>query len=201
MTSLNHQGLNCCEARGIRICTILNKRFANALNTCGSRMAVGTVVPKYTGSPPSTRYWLQSYKAPAVSQQHRACRKGSRKRRPLRSREWHSGRRTLAFFTTSGEAAALATWCPSLRGNNGGTCVAHSQRHKCSALWNTLFESTRIGCWVTLSAPGAGDDFISKQFSGMAADTPAAFFAYLFLFHCWTFARFLTAAAKSATQP
>jgi hypothetical protein len=47
--------------------------------------------------------------------------------------------------------------------------------------------------------PGAGDDFISKQFSGMAADTPAAFFAYLFLFHCWTFARFLTAAAKSAT--
>jgi hypothetical protein len=67
--------------------------------------------------------------------------------------------------------------------------VAHSQRHKCSALRNT-----------PLAAPGAGDDFISKQFSGMAADTPAAFFAYLFLFHCWTFARFLTGAAKSATQ-
>jgi hypothetical protein len=47
---------------------------------------------------------------------------------------------------------------------------------------------------------GAGDVFISKQFSGMAADTPAAVFAYLFLFHCWTFAGFLTGAAKSATQ-
>jgi hypothetical protein len=33
----------------------------------------------------------------------------------------------------------------------------------------------------------------------MAADTPAAVFAYHFLFHRWTFARFLTAAAKSAT--
>jgi hypothetical protein len=85
-----------------------------------------------------------------------------------------------------------------LRGRNGDTFVAHSQRHKCSALRNTLFESTRTGCWVTLAAPGAGDDFISKQFSGMAADTPAAFFAYLFLFHCWIFAGFLTAAAKSA---
>jgi hypothetical protein len=46
--------------------------------------------------------------------------------------------------------------------------------------------------------PGLVTISSSKQFSGMAADIPAAFFAYLFLFHCWTFARFLTAATKSA---
>ena len=153
----------------------MNKRFATALITYGLRMAGGTAMPKHTGSQPSTRCWRWPYKAPAVSQQHRACRKGARRKRPLRSRELDSERRTLAFFTRRSRRACDVSRARRCGANNGFCgAFATSQMFR---MWNTLLnpQEPAAGSRSRHPAPGAGDDFISKQFSGKAADTPAAF--------------------------